>query len=147
MSAKEKVNNTLRMMNDVFDAGRLWGKAEAYDYMIDILKKSHLKNSNPKLVLQTFCLALDSGTDALEKVRNFLQDSSPTMTNEIDILIETISSLSDNVRIATDEGRYKEAFNTIKKASREVERFTKEHETTFQVFMEVSRKRLEDMFK
>ena len=147
MSTQEKVNQVLRMMYDVLDVGRLFGKAEAYQYMFDLLKKSHFITSNPKLMLNTICLSLDSGSDSLEKARNYLKDSSPTVTKQVDILINTISTLSDNIRIATNEGKYEEAFDHIKKASKDIKRFMKENEATFKVYMEVQRKRLEDMFK
>ena len=143
----EKVNKVLRMMYDIVDIGRLFGKAEAYQYMFDQLKKSKLKTSNPKLVLNTLCLSLDSGSDVLEKTRNYLEETSPTMTKQLGILLNTIAKLSDDIRLASNEGKYEEAFIYLKKASREISNFMKENEETFKVYMEVSRKRLEDIFR
>jgi len=146
MSKKEKVDIVLRLINDVFEIGTFWGKAEAYEYMVKRLKKSHLKTSKPKLVLNTLCLSLDSASDALEKSNRFVKEGSPTASQQINILINTISKLSDDIRIAMSEKKYEEAFKYVKKTSREIETFTKTHEETFQVFTEVQRKRLEDMF-
>src|SRR3990170_1648720 len=102
----EKVNKVLRMMYDIVDIGRLFGKAEAYQYMFDQLKKSNLKTSNPKLVLNTLCLSLDSGSDVLERTRSYLEETSPTMTKQLGILLQTIAKLSDDIRLASSEGRY-----------------------------------------
>ena len=143
----EKVNKVLRMMYDIVDIGRLFGKAEAYQYMFDQLKKSNLKTSNPKLVLNTLCLSLDSGSDVLERTRSYLEETSPTMTKQLGILLQTIAKLSDDIRLASSEGRYEEAFSYLKKASREISNFMNENEETFKVYMEVSRKRLEDIFR
>ena len=147
MSRRERVNETIRIMNEVLDMGRLFGKAEAYEYMLDLLKKSHFKTSNPKLVLNTVCLSLDSVNDSLEKAKNFIKDSSPTVAQQIDTMINSVSILTDDVRISVSKGKYEEAFKRIRKESHKIDRFVKENETTFQVFKEVSRKRLEDMFK
>jgi len=146
MSKKEKVNKVLRPIYHVLDVGRLWGKTEAYEYMVDLLRKSHFKKTNPKLLLTTLCLCLDSGSDALEKANKYTKDVSPTLTRQISILINTITALSDNIRIATSEKNYEEAFKHIEKAKREMETFEKANKDAFQVFMEVQRKRLEDMF-
>jgi len=146
MSKKEKANAMIGFFNDLTEIGRLWGKAEAYEYMQDLLKKSRLKNSNPKLLLNTLCLCLDSACDALEKCQKYVEDVSPTVTKQISIMIDTISTLSDNVKIAMNEKNYEEAFKHVGKAKRQMKSFTKENERLFQVFMEVSRKRIEDMF-
>jgi len=147
MSREEKVNETIRMLNEVLDMGRLFGKAEAYEYMLDLLKKAHFKTSNPKLVLNTVCLFLDSLNDSLEKARNFIKDSSPTMAQQVDTMINIISTLTDDVRISVGKKKYEEAFKQIRKVSPKINRFVKANETAFQVFEEVCRKRLEDMFK
>ena len=146
MNKKEKVNNILRFFNDLVEIGRLWGKAEAYEYMVDFLKKSHFKKSNPKLVLNGLCLCLDSACDALEKCMKYVEDASPTVTQQMSILIDTLTTLSDSVRIAMNEKNYEEAFRHVTKAKRQMKSFGKENDKIFQVFMEVSRKRLEDMF-
>ena len=145
MSKKEKVNQVLALLNDIVDIGRLWGKAEAYEYMVDLFKKSRFKTSNPELVLNTLCLCLDSASDALEKAEKFAKDTSRTVAHQINILIETLSTLSDNVKIAVSEKKYDEAFAHVKRVKREMKSFVKKNEETFQVFMEVQRKRLEDM--
>jgi len=146
MNKKEKVNNILRFFNDLVEIGRLWGKAEAYEYMVDFLKKSRFKKSNPKLVLNGLCLCLDSACDALEKSQKFVEDVSPTVAQQISILIGTLSTLSDNVKIAVNAKKFEEAFKHVGKVRRQMKRFVKENDKIFQVFMEVSRKRLEDMF-
>ena len=147
MSRRERIDETIRIMNEFLDMGRLFGKAEAYEFMLDLLKKSHFKTSNPKLVLNTVCLSLDSLNDSLEKAKNFIKDSSPTMAQQIDTMINTVSVLTDDVRISVGKGKYEEAFKRIRKTSPKIDRFVKENEITFQVFEEVCRKRLEDMFR
>lgn len=146
MSKKEKMNMMLGFFNDLTEIGRLWGKAEAYEYMHDLLKKSRLKNSNPKLLLNTLCLCLDSACDALEKCQKYVENVSPTATKQISLMIDTLSTLSDNVKIAMNEKNYEEAFKHVKKTKRRMRSFNKENEKLFQVLMEVSRKRVEDMF-
>lgn len=146
MSKKERVNKVLRSFYDILDMGRFWGKAEAYEYMIHLLEKSRFKKTNPKLLLNTLCLCLDSANDALEKSMRAIKDWSPTIAQNISILINTLSKLSDNVRIAVSEKRYEEAFEYVKKVEREIESLSKTHKEAFQVFAEVYRKSLEDMF-
>ena len=146
MSKKEEVNEFLRSLYDVLDVGRLWGKTEAYEYMVNLLEKSRFKTTNPKILLETICLCLDSSNDALEKVNKFMEEWSPTIARQTSILINTLSTLSDNIKIAVSEEKYKEAFKYVKKVGREMDKFEKTHKEAFQVFLEVYRKRLEDMF-
>jgi hypothetical protein len=82
----EKVNEVLRMMYNIVDIGRLFGKAEAYQHMFEVLRKSNLRTSNPKLVLNTICMSLDSSSDVLERGKNFIEESSHTMATQVDTL-------------------------------------------------------------
>ena len=130
MSKKERVDKVLKFFSEYFDLGRLYGNAEAYDYMVDVLEKSNLKTSNPKLLLNTICLGLDSICDALEKTNNFVRTESPTLATQFSLLIQEIATLADNVRILSGEDKYEEAFKILRKARREVNRFLKKHEET-----------------
>lgn len=146
MGKKERVNKILRIFNEYLDLGRLMGNAEAYESMVDLLVKSNLKASNPKLVLNTVCLGLDYICDTLEKLNRFIETESPTLARHFSLLIQEITALADNIRILSGEEKYDEAFNALKKTRRKVNSFLKKNEETIKVFMEVSRKKLEDLY-
>ena len=146
MDKKERVNKILRIFNEYLDLGRLMGNAEAYENMVNLLVKSNLKASNPKLVLNTVCLGLDYICDTLEKSNRFIETESPTLARQFSILIQEITTLADNVRILSGQKKYEDAFTVLKKARRKVSRFLKRNEETITVFIEVSRKKLEDLY-